>query len=160
MQYDKVLYRTVQYIKVQYSTMQYRLQYSIVQSIIVQLTTLGVFISCMCLAVSGLGYVNLGCIWSLLCHSGLCLCSNMFLPMPLAVAWVNRWTFSSHPPSPPSFPSSHHQLFVSLMYRKRRGAWVLCFFVTDLNLNYFEIMLSQNKRYCLTGNVMYHQCLA
>ena len=27
----------------------------------------------------------------------------MFLPMPLAVAWVNRWTFSSSPP-----PSSHH----------------------------------------------------
>ena len=36
------------------------------------------------------------------------------------VAWVNRCTFS--PPSPP--PSSHHQLFVSLRYRKCRGAWV------------------------------------
>ena len=46
-----------------------------------------------------------------------------FLPMPFAVAWVNRWTFSSPPPSSPS-PSSHHQLFVSLRYRKRRGVWV------------------------------------
>ena len=54
--------------------------------------------------------------------------------MPLVVEWVNRWTFSSPPPSPsppPSFspppssssppPSSHHQLFVYLRYRKRCG---------------------------------------
>ena len=41
-----------------------------------------------------------------------------FLPTPLAVVWVNRWTFSS-PPSP-----SRHQIFVSLRYRKCRGAWV------------------------------------
>ena len=37
-----------------------------------------------------------------------------FLPTPIVVAWVNRWTFSS--PSPPPSPS-HHQLFVSLRYR-------------------------------------------
>ena len=42
--------------------------------------------------------------------------------MPLAVAWVNILTFSS----PPSPLSSHHQLFVSLRYRKTLwgGAWV------------------------------------
>ena len=51
----------------------------------------------------------------------------LFLPMPLEVAWVNRWTFSSSPPSPLS-PSTHHQLFVSLRYKKFHGgeAWVLC----------------------------------
>ena len=42
--------------------------------------------------------------------------------MPLAVAWVNRWTFSSPPPSSPSPSPSHHQL--SLRYRKQCGAWV------------------------------------
>ena len=49
------------------------------------------------------------------------------LPTPLAVAWVNRWTFSSPPPiSPPSPPPSHLQLLVSLRYRKRHvWAWVL-----------------------------------
>ena len=41
-----------------------------------------------------------------------------FLPMPLAVVWVNKWTFSPPPFSP--LPS-HLQLFVSLRYRKRRG---------------------------------------
>ena len=46
---------------------------------------------------------------------------QLFLPTPLAVAWVNRWTFS--PPPPTSPPSSHHQLFVSLRYIKR-GVWV------------------------------------
>ena len=35
-----------------------------------------------------------------------------FLPMPLAGAWVNRWTFSSLPP-----PLPHLQSFVSLRYR-------------------------------------------
>ena len=35
----------------------------------------------------------------------------LFLPRPLAVMWVNRWTFSS--PSLSSLPS-HHQLFVFL----------------------------------------------
>ena len=39
-----------------------------------------------------------------------------FLPTPLVVVWVNRWTFS--PPPPP-----HHQLFVSLRYRKCCGVW-------------------------------------
>ena len=60
--------------------------------------------------------------------------------MPLAVAWVNILTFSSPspplpPPPSPSPPSpSHHQLFVSIWYRKwvfrcdailfnRQGAW-------------------------------------
>ena len=46
-----------------------------------------------------------------------------FLPMPLAVAWVNRLTFS---PSSPSPPSSHFQLVVSVRYRKCcGGVWVL-----------------------------------
>ena len=43
----------------------------------------------------------------------------LFLPTPLAVAWVFRWTFSSSP---------SYQLFVYLRYRKRcggGGAWVL-----------------------------------
>ena len=44
---------------------------------------------------------------------------GVFLPTPLAVAWVNRWTFYSPPPPPP--PSSHHQLFVSLRYSKLHG---------------------------------------
>ena len=47
-----------------------------------------------------------------------------FLPMPLAVVWAFRLTFSP-PPSPSSSlspsPSSHFQLFVSVSYRKRRG---------------------------------------
>ena len=51
-----------------------------------------------------------------------------FLPMPLAVVWVNILTFFSPPSSPssppPSSPSSHHQIFVSLRYRKRHGASV------------------------------------
>ena len=53
----------------------------------------------------------------LLCH---------VLPMPLTVAWVNRLTFSPSSPSSSS-PSPHHQLFVSLRYRKCHGggAWVL-----------------------------------
>ena len=38
-------------------------------------------------------------------------CRYRFLPTPLAVAWVNRLTFSS----PPSL-SSHLQIFVSLRY--------------------------------------------
>ena len=44
-----------------------------------------------------------------------------FLPTPLAVVWVFRWTFS------PSSSPSYHQLFVSLRYRKccGGGAWVL-----------------------------------
>ena len=52
----------------------------------------------------------------------------LFLPMPLAVVWVFRLTFSP----PPSF---HFQLFVSVRYRKhcgRGGGWVLgsvCHFV-------------------------------
>ena len=46
-----------------------------------------------------------------------------FLPMLLAVAWVNRWTFSSSPPSPPT--SSHLQLFVSLRSKNAVGVWVL-----------------------------------
>ena len=48
----------------------------------------------------------------------------MFLPMPLAVAWVFRLTFSPPPPSspsPPPPPSSHFQLFVSVSYIKCRG---------------------------------------
>ena len=40
------------------------------------------------------------------------------LPMPLAVVWVNKWTFS---PPPLSHLPSHLQLFVSLRYRKRHG---------------------------------------
>ena len=52
--------------------------------------------------------------------------------MPLAVEWVNRWTFSpsspsSPSPSSPSSPSPHLSLFVYLRYRKCHGggAWVL-----------------------------------
>ena len=48
------------------------------------------------------------------------LTTILFLPMPLAVVWVNRCTFSSSPPPPPS-PPSHFQLFVSLRYRKHHG---------------------------------------
>ena len=53
--------------------------------------------------------------------------------MPLVVAWVNILTFSS-PPSP-----SHHQLFVSLRYRKCHGACVfhcdaILFIVNDPHL--------------------------
>ena len=63
-----------------------------------------------------------------------------FLPTPLAVAWVNRWTFSSSPPSPPPPPPpSHHQIFVSLRYRKRCGAWVFhcdaILFSSDLKIS-------------------------
>ena len=43
-----------------------------------------------------------------------------FLPTPLVVVWVFRLTFSPPPLSPPRFPS-HHQLFVSIRYRKRHG---------------------------------------
>ena len=53
-------------------------------------------------------------------HSTLHQRYAVFLLMPLAVEWVNRWTFSSPPPS----PSSHHQLFVYLRYRKCCGVWV------------------------------------
>ena len=50
------------------------------------------------------------------CASSYGLFLLIFLPMPLVVAWVNRWTFSSTPSSP-----SHHQL----RYRKHHGgAWV------------------------------------
>ena len=53
----------------------------------------------------------------------------MFLPTPLAVAWVNILIFSpssSSSPSPSSSSASspHHQLFVSLRYRKHSGVWV------------------------------------
>ena len=66
-----------------------------------------------------------------------------FLPMPLAVAWVNRWTFSS-PPSP-----SHHQLFVFLRYRKCCGGeWVFCcdaiLFKPCIRNNFFLFFFSQN----------------
>ena len=49
---------------------------------------------------------------------------NVFYPWsPKVEPWVNRWTFSS-PPSFPSSPSapppSHHQIFVSLRYRKHQ----------------------------------------
>ena len=37
---------------------------------------------------------------------------SIFLPTPLAGAWVNRWTFS-----PPPLLLSHLQIFVSLRYR-------------------------------------------
>ena len=48
---------------------------------------------------------------------------SLFLPMPLAVVWVNILTFcpSSSSPSLSSSSSTHHQLFVSLRYRKCRG---------------------------------------
>ena len=50
----------------------------------------------------------------------------VFLPTPLAVAWVFRLTFSPSPPSPSPSPPSHFQLFVSVRYRKHHGgAWVL-----------------------------------
>ena len=50
---------------------------------------------------------------------------SKFLPMPLAVVWVFRLTFSPSPSSSSS-SSSHLQLVVSLRYRKRCGwAWVL-----------------------------------
>ena len=43
---------------------------------------------------------------------------------PEVEPWVNRWTFSPppapSPPPPPSPPPSHHQLFVSLKYRKHQ----------------------------------------
>ena len=46
---------------------------------------------------------------------------GLFYPWsPKVEPWVNRWTFSSpHPSSPPS-PPSHHQIFVSLRYRKHQ----------------------------------------
>ena len=44
-----------------------------------------------------------------------------FYPWSKVEPWVNRWTFSSPSPFPSSPPSSHHQIFVSLRYRKRRG---------------------------------------
>ena len=49
-----------------------------------------------------------------------------FYPWSLKVEpWVNRWTFSpppsSPPPSSPPSLSSHHQIFVSLSYRKCHG---------------------------------------
>ena len=52
-----------------------------------------------------------------------CLYKCVFNPWsPKVEPWVNRWTFSPSSPSPsPSPPSSHHQIFVSLRYRKRRG---------------------------------------
>ena len=40
-----------------------------------------------------------------------------FLPMPLAGAWVNRWTFSSLPPPLLLPPLPHLQSFVYLRYR-------------------------------------------
>ena len=62
----------------------------------------------------------------LLIHREMQLMNIFFLPMPLAVAWVNILTFSPSPsPSSSSSSSSpHHQLFVFLRYRKRHGAWV------------------------------------
>ena len=52
----------------------------------------------------------------------LLLYSVTFLPMPLAGAWVNRWTFSPPPPLSPSLSLlSAFQLFVSVRYRKRCG---------------------------------------
>ena len=51
-----------------------------------------------------------------------CIHSSIrFLHTPLVVAWVNKWTFSSPPPLPPS--PSHLQLCVSLRYRKYHGGW-------------------------------------
>ena len=45
-----------------------------------------------------------------------------FLPMPIAGAWVNRWTFSPPPPLSPSLSLlSAFQLFVSVRYRKHHG---------------------------------------
>ena len=54
----------------------------------------------------------------------MCSCCQylwQFLPTPLKVAWVFRWTFS---PSPSSPSSPHLKLFVSVRYRKRRGGHV------------------------------------
>ena len=46
----------------------------------------------------------------------------LFLPMTLVVVWLNKLTFfPSSPSSSPSSPSPHHQLFVSLGYRKHSG---------------------------------------
>ena len=55
-----------------------------------------------------------------------CCCSVMFLPTPLAVAWVFRLTFSPSSSPSPSSPS-HLQLFVSLRYVQKMpwGEWVL-----------------------------------
>ena len=58
------------------------------------------------------------------------VCLLHFYPWSLKVEpWVFRLTFSSSPPSsppspspsPPPPPPSHHQIFVSIRYRKRRG---------------------------------------
>ena len=50
---------------------------------------------------------------------------HYFYPWSKVEPWVNRWTFSPPSPSPSPSPSppppSHHQIFVSLRYRKRRG---------------------------------------
>ena len=51
-----------------------------------------------------------------------------FLPTPLAVAWVNILYFFPSSSTSPSSPSPHHQLFVSLRYKKCCGVWVYCDF--------------------------------
>ena len=79
-----------------------------------------------------------------------------FLPMPLPVAWVNRWTFS--PPPPPSPPSSHLQLFVSLRYRKRRGVCrsftvyaILLMLYVPILVDFFKKQLHEGTSNVLQG---------
>ena len=80
-------------------------------------------------------------------------CTVSFYPWsPQRAVWLFRWNFSSNPsPSPPS----HHQLFVSLRYRK------LCVWVLHCDAIFFLFHTSKPLTFVqMTKNInLFKECL-